>query len=129
MKTYIGALLFAVCNLLSAGEPIDNGFPKVAFGKDGAQVTLSIMTPDALFFEIKYDNFLPNEKITLLSRSATEVLSSPITLVSPPPVYSISPAVVGQTGGTSSITVQRADNEEITIDFNWGDAVPGAKTY
>jgi hypothetical protein len=97
-------------------------FPLVAEGAGSCRLSVELMSPDGMFFEITVENFQPNEELNFTSQSGEEVLRKGVQYPSSGPLrMGYLPGVIGKGSGEATITFA---GERCTVSrkLNWGQA-------
>ncbi len=97
-------------------------FPVEAQGPTGCRLSLELLSPDGMIFNITADGFQAGEELNVASKSEGELVqqkdrfpqSGPLTIL-------ILPGVIGKTSGDASYTVEGASCT-VTIEYKWGES-------
>jgi hypothetical protein len=95
-------------------------YPIRAEGRNGAEVTLRRLTPDAKLMICEGDGFLPDEEIFISSQSARmRTTNIPFTCENGQFSVILEPQVSGKTGGLAYVDIRRA-GERMILEYDWG---------
>jgi hypothetical protein len=98
-------------------------FPLRAKGDSGCSLSMELLSPNGRLFGFIGEGFKPNEEVTTISRSASEVLEKKQSASTEGRFGSIiDPGVIGTTGGAASF---QASGEacEVILNYEWGTAM------
>ena len=97
-------------------------FPVEAQGPTGCRLSLELLSPDGMSFNIIADGFQAGEELNVTSKSEGELVqqkdrfpqSEPLTVL-------VSPGVTGKASGDASYTVE-GTSCTVTLKYKWGES-------
>lgn len=88
---------------------------------DGAEFTITLISPDFSSFILVGKGFNPGENLKSISQSSGETLVTNFTVSNKGFFVSmLMPAVIGKNGGPATLTLQRDNGEKGSIHYKWG---------
>ncbi len=97
-------------------------FPLVAEGEGGCRLSVELMSPDGLFFEINIEGFQGNEELNFMSQSSGEVIRKVVQYPRSGPLrMGYLPGVIGKASGEATITFA-GTGCTVSRNLNWGQA-------
>ncbi len=97
-------------------------FPLVAEGPGGCRLSVELMSPDGMFFEVTAEGFQANEELSFTSQSNGEVLRKGVRYPSSGSLrMGYLPGVVGKHSGEATVTFT-GTRCTVSSKVNWGQA-------
>jgi hypothetical protein len=97
-------------------------FPLAAEGAGGCRLSIELMSPDGMLFEVTAEDFQANEELSFTSQSNGEVLRKGVRYPSSGPLrMDYLPGVVGKSSGEATITFAGGQCT-VSRKLNWGQA-------
>ncbi|MBS0655241.1 MAG: hypothetical protein JSR46_05660 [Verrucomicrobia bacterium] len=95
-------------------------YPIKATGKDGAEISVRRLVPDARLMLCEGDGFVPDEEVLVSSQSANErTVDVPYICRNGRFSMLLEPQAAGKSGGVAYIEVKRAA-ERLALEYDWG---------
>ena len=102
-------------------------YPLRTKGRDGAEVSLRRLVPDASLVLCEGDGFLPDEEVFVTSTSADKMIAQvPIVCAYGKFSMAFEPKRAGKTGGVSVIEIKR-QYERLLLEYDWGSEAVSKK--
>ena len=97
-------------------------FPLIAEGAGGCRLSVVLMSPDGMFFEITVENFQVNEELSFTSQSDEEVFRKEVQYPASGPLrMGYLPGVIGKHSGEATVTFA-GKRCTVSRKLNWGQA-------